>query len=267
MSFFNYLMKIKSGTPINVGGFRKTLPEHVRENFYSYFLVIPVSAKLSVVEFKNDQDALDFETRFSPSENRVDAAMKGDSHGHGVETGYLLVYREGGHRVRPDVVVLSGDKEYLATNKHKDQVLLIENEENFFRYEKMLKFASNSQRAEFSLENTDVIFASGNRITKKILADWISSTYPKVLCAFDYDLGGLKIYQSLLKKVAHAEFLHPESWSGLEGFFLKEPEDSDALMEAIKLADSLDLRELGKTFHSTSRFMEQELILAKEFTL
>lgn len=270
MSVFEYLNKINEGKPINMEAFRKALPDDVRENLYAYFYVQPYSAKLSTVQFMSTGMAEKLMKRFSPSSSRIDAAMKGDSHRHGVEAGYLLMYQETGNGYAPytpEVVVMAESRVYFNGCSFKDQALIIENEENFFHYRKMLEYASMCQGREISLENTDVILAAGNRVTKAVTANWIGARYPRVMCALDYDPGGLHIYKSLLSAIPHAEFVQPSDWNAFKGFFRSSPSSSPVLVKAENDARILGFEGLADAFHNTRYFMEQETILSEEFTL
>lgn len=270
MSVFSYLTKINEGKPINMEAFRKALPDDVRENLYAYFYVEPYSAKLSRVQFMSTGMAEKLMNRFSPSSSRIDAAMKGDSHRHGVEACYLLMYQESGNGYAPyapEVVVMAENRVYFNGHPFKSQALIVENEENFFHYRKMLEYASMCQEREISLNNTDVILAGGNRVTKAVTANWIGSTYSRVICALDYDPGGLLIYKSLLKAIPHAEFAQPSDWRAFEGFFRSSPVSSPVLCNAEQDARTLGFVGLADAFHNTRHFMEQETILSEEFTL
>lgn len=267
MSVFEYLNKINAGKPINMEAFRKALPSDVREDLYSYFVVEPYSARLSTVQFTSTSVADQLMYRFTPSDSRIEASLKGSSHDHGVEAGYLLMYTEDGNRYAPKVVVMAENQVYFDGASFKNQVLIIENEENFFHYRKMMQYASDCQGYEISLKNTDVVFAGGNRVTKQIIANWIRCTYSRVICALDYDLGGLLIYKNLRGVIPHAEFAKPSDCSVLAPYFTNEPESMPVLLRAMDLARNLGFQDLADTFQKTSRFMEQETLLSEEFTL
>lgn len=266
MSLSKYIQKISEGKPINVGAFKKALPKEFKEDFYHYFNVKPFNTKLSYVEILQPGIERNITELFVPSRNRVEASFRhGNSHKHGVKVGYLMVYRESSDPVCPDVIVLANGNEHSNHTNHKDQVLVIENEENFFEYKKMLKFASHCTGRHLSLENTDVIFGSGNRINKQVLVDWMEATYSSLYCAFDYDLGGLRIFDTFVKSIPHAQYIQLPSWGGFKHFFNHEPKDPKQLMAGIRLADRLGFSDLANVFQKTSRFLEQESLLVKEF--
>lgn len=266
MSLSDYIQKISEGKPVNVGAFKKALPKEFKDDFYHYFNVRPFNAKLSYVEILQPGIERNIKELFIPSRNRVEAAFRhGDSHKHGVKVGYLMVYRESSDSICPDVVVLANGDEYSNHKEHKDQVLIIENEENFFEYTKMLKFASHCTGHHLSLENTDVIFGSGNRINKQVLLQWIDETYSNVYCAFDYDLGGLRIFDTLAKTIPRAKYVQLSNWERFSQFFKNKPKGQKQLVAGINLAKKLGFLDLANVISSQSCFLEQESLLVKEF--
>ncbi len=192
--------------------------------------------------------------------DRVSAARLGDSHRHRTEAAFLLVYHADLQDERPDVV-------YLTEGKHvqgfvsKPNVLLVENEENFFRPHEMLDLASRLRGEPLSLANTDVVLGSGNRVTRELCVNWLNA-YETVLCAFDYDRGGLGMFSSVRRRLGDkAVYLQPQGWDRYHTAFRRMPDSTEAFREAIDMAERQGFAELARAFRETGRFMEQEVFL------
>lgn len=260
MSLDEYLDKIDIGEPINFGAFRKRLPKHLREDAQRYFQVFPVSRLLSHVVPSEEAIISELRAYAIRPEDRVQASVVGNSHSVGTSVAYLLVFNEAGDHIRPDVVAVSGsggDHDF----EPKEQVLIIENEESFSRYSAMLDLASQWYGQDFSISNTDVILAAGNRINKQVTLNWLADTYTRIECAFDYDLGGLKMFHSLSAAIPNASFLCPDSLEPYEAYFKMHPRTNARLQEAMKLAQHHGLDQLVQIFSRSRRFMEQEALL------
>lgn len=260
-----YLDRIEANEPINAGAFFKLLPKRIRESWFEYFSVKAIDGQLSRVTPTDIEFFERLRKQAQPATSRVEASSKGDSHKHAVSKAYLMVFSDSGSDLYPEVVVLSGEDVYCKSVP-KDKVLIIENEENFFAWKEMLAFVSHSLgRPDLTANEVDVIFAGGNRINKQVSLDWIRKQYSEVFCAFDYDLGGLTMFSTLKKTIDQAQFVMPKSWSDHKDSFRLSPETSPRLRSAIEKAHQLGFSELAEMFSSTRKFMEQEMLLTKEF--
>lgn len=77
----------------------------------------------------------------APARDRTEAAAKGDSHRSRTRHTFLLVYHEQRPSGRPDTLVLS-ETAVDCGFEPKRQVLVVENEDNFFAFRTMLAFAA-----------------------------------------------------------------------------------------------------------------------------
>jgi hypothetical protein len=260
MDLIGYLDKIDNEEPINFDAFRKKLPDGIRSGAHSYFDAFPVTRVLCTVAPKDPDIMGELRAGAVKPENRIHASVLGNSHSHGTSCAYLLVFHEAVPHTYPEVVTITEDGGTHCFQP-KTQALLIENEENFSAFKTMLSLVSKWYGREVSLANTDVILAAGNRINKKVTLSWLNDTYDHILCAFDYDLGGLKMFTSLNASVRGAAFVCPPDFSDHSELFVKSPENSDRLIEAIDLAMRHKLPQLSEAFASSRRFMEQESLL------
>ena len=113
----------------------------------------------------------------------------------------------------------------------------------------------------FSLENTDLLYGSGNQVTNQLNQEFLNR-YEAILCFFDYDLGGLKIFKALKNMLGKkAKFLEPNP-ENLRNYFIKKPENESQYIKALASAEALQLITLHSLLLSETAFMEQEAILA-----
>lgn len=260
MRLFGYLSRIKQGLAINYDAFLRRLPPEVSGRHRQYFETRKVGPKNWLVRCVDPAVWRRLEEAAKKPSDRVSAARLGDSHRHRTEAAFLLVYHADLPDERPDVV-------YLTEGKHvqgfvsNPNVLLVENEENFFRPQEMLDLASRLRGEPLSLANTDVVLGSGNRVTRELCVNWLDH-YETVLCAFDYDRGGLGMFSSVRRRLGDkAVYLQPQSWGRYHAAFRRTPDSTEAYREAIGLAERLGFVELARAFLETGRFMEQEVLL------
>tara|TARA_R110002072_G_scaffold9584_1_gene46371 strand:- start:46022 stop:46678 length:657 start_codon:yes stop_codon:yes gene_type:complete len=192
--------------------------------------------------------------------SRLHAADQGDSHQASTTVSYLLVYHEHSPDKRPELIYL--DKHQTIQGfKSKKQLLLIENEENFFQFECMCLAISQIIGEPVSLQNTDIALGSGMKVSAELNVAWYKH-YDKVLCAFDYDLAGLQMFASLKAYLQDkAVFVQPADYSTWLASFKKIPDNAIKLQKARELTERLGFTELGQAFTETRKFMEQELML------
>ncbi|MDC9725702.1 MAG: DUF2220 family protein [Gammaproteobacteria bacterium] len=259
MSLKQYLDKIKAGKPINFTRFINLLPsfyEKQKRDLFSVSLQSPqkwiVSCSLEVFQ--------ELEKLAKVPENRIEAAAMGNSHRAKVSSGFLLVYHQNLSDSRPDVVYLEQES-YLQCFQSKKYLLIVENEENFFLSNSMLKLASIFTNQQIDLTNTDIVLGSGTRVTSRLAQSWYQQ-YDSILCAFDYDLAGLKMYRTLQANLGEqVHFLQPQNYSQYEPYFKMKPKTHPQLMECIKLAQQLGFEALANCIKKQRMFMEQEMLL------
>ncbi|WP_152205905.1 hypothetical protein [Marinobacter changyiensis] len=260
MNLSHYIQRIRQGEPVNYHGFVKHLPAAIRSRHQRLFSTEKVAANRWQVDCLDAGLLDELEAEAAMPQNRTEAALLGDSHRRQTDTSFLLVYHSALADCRPAVVVLTASEQrqdFVA----KPNVLLIENEQNFARPEPMLAFAAHCCGTALSLDNTDVVLAGGNRIVRSLNVTWLGQ-YRRVLCAFDYDLGGLRIYSSLRTRLGDGVlWVQPQRWQSYQGLFRMKPKSTERALQAIELARQLGFVGLAETFRNTGHFMEQEMIL------
>ena len=260
-----YLTQIHNGELINYAVFKKTLPKDAQIDHHLIFK--PQKQAVGKNKYKDKVDILD-QQRFDqllkqagmPAQNRVEAAQKGDSHQVATSYSFLLVYHNHLPDVRPEVVLLHADQ-LSQTFKPKKQLLIIENEENFFCYQQLLPLLGDFYGQPLDLSHCDIVFGAGNQINKGLNLCFLDQ-YHSVLCAFDFDFGGLGMFKTLQQRLGkHAAFLMPSDFSPWLDGFKKPPKDPDQWLAAMTLANELGFDALAATFKHTRYFMEQEILL------
>lgn len=256
----DYLKKILKGQAINYEAFLKKLPDALRRRHRELFATEKVGVSRWRVTILDEVAFAALQQQAAAPVSRVDAAKKGDSHRHGTEVSFLLVYHHALTGNRPDSVVITGDSVDIGF-RPAPSVLVVENERNFYHYRQMLAFAGACLGRPVDLTNCDVVLGGGNRITRAADLDWLKR-YDEVLCAFDYDAGGLQMFSSVQSVLGDkACFLQPVEWPPWLGRFRKTPDATERFTKALSLAEDLGFVSLAQAFRATGKFMEQEMIL------
>lgn len=259
MNIKHYLEHIKAGRPLNFTRFISLLPSAYSKQKHELFdatLQSPqkwlIKCSLEVIE--------QLEQLAKKPINRLEAAAMGDSHRVSVSSGFVLVYHQNLNDNRPDVVYFEQGN-YLQGFVPKKRLLIVENEENFFMYQLMLKLASTFTGQTINLKNTDIVLGSGSRVTSKLATSWYQQ-YDEVLCAFDYDAAGLEMYKTLKVRLGEIIiFLQPNDYSLYEHCFQMKPKKHERYMKCINLAEELGFIGLSNIVKKNKKFMEQEMLL------
>jgi hypothetical protein len=260
-----YLTQIHSGELINYAAFKKILPKDAQIDHHLIFK--PQKQAVSNNKYKDKVEILDQE-RFEellkqagmPVGNRIQAAEKGDSHQVATSYSFLLVYHSQLFDSRPDIVLLHQNK-LTQPFTAKRQLLIIENEENFFCYQQMFPLLSDFYGQRLNLDNCDIVFGAGNQINKGLNLCFFDQ-YHSVLCAFDFDFGGLGMFKTLQQRLdKDVTFVMPSDFAPWLESFKKPPKDKDQWLAAMDLAGALGFERLSDAFTKTLCFMEQEILL------
>jgi len=297
MNLHGYLTAIKNKRSLNFQRFISLLPAEYKHDHQSIFH----SNKTSTTKNSYQVTIIDNErfqqlyAQFLPNNNRVEAASTGDSHKCKVSISFLLVYHQAllsnklaqSKKNQPEAIViddLSVQQSFVA----KKNLLIIENQENFFFYLEFLPILKQycSVAIDPELTNFDIVFGAGNTITdsKNIL---FLQQYQHIFCSFDYDLGGLTMFNTLKSRFDNTEktdfkqvnvksgIAKPDSFTPaltfvlpnntyladedfIEKHFNKTPELAKKWQQAITLAEQLGFTALAQAFSKSKRFMEQE---------
>lgn len=256
-----YLENIKLRKPINYEQFVSKLPDEFRSNANNSFDKNLISAKPKRWIVNCDDETFDkLWTLSEPTRDRVHASQQGNSHNHRVTANLVMVYHKAVRKQIPDIVYVSS-LQTIQNFESQPRLLLIENEENFIRYNDFCSVVSEFLGYSVDIGNTDIAFGGGNRITSYLLFEWYAN-YKEILCAFDYDLGGLKMFKTLRKQMGEkVSFVQPFEYIDIINLFKKEPDSDEKLIKCISLAKELDFKELARTISETRCFMEQEILL------
>ncbi len=139
-------------------------------------------------------------------------------------------------------------------------LLLIENEENFFRFREVLALCGQMLADTLTPAQTDVALAAGSRIGSALLSPFLQQ-YTQVWCAFDFDAAGLEIFDHLHKRYGDKVRLvcPPDLTPWLEHFRAQaKPAQLD---KAVQLADHHRLYGLSQALLTRKLFLEQEVLL------
>lgn len=256
----DYLDKILCGQPINYEAFLKKLPEAFRRRHRELFATEKVKASRWLVTILNETAFAELREVVQTPVSRVDAAKKGNSHRHGTEVSFLLVYHHDLASSRPDVVVIDAESVEMGFRRARS-VLVVENERNFYQYSQMFDFARETLGRPLEFTECDVVLGGGNRITRGAILDWLRG-YEEVFCAFDYDAGGLQMFSTMAASLGDkARFVQPRDWQPWLARFCKVPDSTERFTRAVSLAEGLGFIGLAEAVRSTGKFMEQEMIL------
>lgn len=261
MSIRKYLENIKQGKAINYEQFISNLPDKFRSRANNLFETKLISAKPKRWAVSCDSRVFDELWEISePAIDRVHAAQLGDSHSCGVTANLVMVYHQALSDKIPSVVYVS-QEQIIQTFKSQPRLLLIENEENFIRYHEFCQTVSKFMNNSVDKSNTDIALGGGNRVTSDVLMNWYVD-YGEILCAFDYDLGGLRMFKTLQRQLGdRVKFVQPSEYSDMMKLFKKKPESDEKLMKSIGLAKELGFEQLASAMFETRCFMEQEILL------
>jgi hypothetical protein len=291
MNLHQYVLKIKSDQSINLDRFILLLPGQYKSQWRSIFSsekdrTKKNSYKLTIIK----QQTFDvLFNRSLPSTNRIEAAERGDSHREKTSFSFLLLFHQAINNTLPkeidscpDVVVINtnGVQQNFTSKRH---LLIIENQENFFRWSEFLSVLTklcslDDIKENFTLADFDIAFGSGNNITNAKNICFFKQ-YQCITCIFDYDFGGLSIFKSLSTLCANTDtqekiklrFLQPRKThlsdsNFVKHYFNKTPKNSKQWQLAIALASELGFNELAYAYNESKSFMEQESYLSAPLT-
>ena len=255
-----YLEKISVGKAINYNKFLAVLPsqyQHQKNALFSTQYIAPNTWQVTIID---DDVRAELLLLAEKPTSRLHAADQGNSHRKSTTVSYLLAYHSLSADKRPDIIYLD-EHQSVQGFKSKSQLLLIENEENFFQHKCMCLAVSQTIGEHVSLENTDVVLGSGMKVCADLNVQWYKN-YDRVLCAFDYDLAGLQMFASLKDSLDEKViFVQPVDYLTWLSSFKKSPGSAGKLQKARELAERLGFTELSQAFTDTRKFMEQELML------
>jgi hypothetical protein len=261
----NYFEHIKNRKPINYRTFKKKAYGIglTASDLLKLFEVTKYDKNKDIVNVLNEVEFKKLCNKYNSLcmfKTRKEAAATGRTHSLKV-SGTICNVRHGlGH---PYTVIIGDDGDVLSNEPARNQLLIIENEENFLNIEATHKFLK--KHAHIDLENMDVMWGSGNRAANSYLSKFYSK-YEKIFCFFDYELGVIKTAQSIYnllldKKCTQFEFVIADN----AHIDLKEF-GVDLNTKHIKKLESIrnECQVLSKAVNlmiNTGKIMEQEVYL------
>ncbi|PSW18685.1 hypothetical protein C9I98_14505 [Photobacterium sanctipauli] len=253
MKLNQYLTKISQGDSINLDRFIKCLPFSDMNEWRKIYSAIRVRGghQMKIL------DAERHSSLFGPEVNdRVGASHLGRSHDFPSNFAHVLVLNSTTKSQVPFVVVSDVNGYKTQGKLIGKRAVLIENVENFYRYQEFLELIGHSLLAESS----DIIFSSGNQICHYLNRPFLS-TYDEIYCAQDVELGGLTTYKTLKNVFPTCEWLAPVDWDLFSSKFKLKPKSGAHLAKAIELARDLGLNSEAELMNQTRLFLEQEAFL------
>lgn len=255
-----YLNKIEDGEAFNFNSFLNLLPEDLREEVRGNAIIDFKGKNIANVTIACEKLIKRLiELTIEPTD-RVSATLRGNSHKVKTSTSYLFVYHQQCSGIHPDTVV-SHEEETYYNFQPKKQAVIIENSELFFAQATLFSQMNKAFSLSLSFGNADLIFGSGNQVSNQYNQKFLNQ-YDSILCFFDYDFGGLKIFKAIKNMMGDkASFVEPQL-DKLDHFFVKKPSNAEQYKKALNAAVELDLKGLYQTLLAKKAFMEQEAILA-----
>lgn len=260
-----YLQQIKDGKTVHYSKMLQLLPPGFYQRRAELFKVRVTGAgkwQVSIVDAELFEQL--WQSALEPADRQI-ASLQGDSHRANTSHSYVLLYHQALTDPRPDIVLAQsqpdGTVRLLQNFQPKSSLLLIENEENFFRYPEVSALAQQMLVQDFSLAHCDIALASGSRIGSALLQPFLAQ-YQSIYCAFDYDAAGLETYDLLQKKWGHKVKLvvAPDLTPWLAGF-IHPPKQPQQLLKALQLAEKHQLFGLVDALSKSKNFLEQEVLL------
>ncbi|WP_324730647.1 hypothetical protein [Pseudomonas paeninsulae] len=260
---YSYLSSIRVGHPINFQAFAKEMFGQGKSMVYllDTFSVSKVGRNSHQVTVLREDRFAELIREYEPSAitGRIGAAFDGDSHREAV-SGSLLITRSVS-QPHPSVVLL-GEHAWVSPHAPRLAALLVENLENFLALEQTLAFLAGCGVVERS-DDLDIIFSAGNQITNRLNVPFLSQ-YQSLYCLFDADLGGLKMYRTLLHSLpdkTEVVFVYPGDIArrlGASRYLLSRQARQD-LLEFVGL--SKETNELIGLMRDSQKALEQETYL------
>lgn len=265
-----YLQQIQAGKAVNYQKLLALLPPAFYQQRARLFKVKASGAGKWQVSIADAQlFAALIQSAETPAD-RVTASWQGDSHQALTSHCYLLVYHQalpaatGAGLSRPDLVLAGADSQgQLGISQgfvSQSQLLLIENEENFFRFPEVLALCGQMLAQPLTLAQTDVALAAGSRIGSALLSPFLQQ-YTQVWCAFDFDAAGLEIFDHLHKRYGDkVRLVCPPDLTPWLDYFRAQAKPAQ-LDKAVQLADQHRLYGLSQALLTRKLFLEQEVLL------
>ncbi|WP_288739393.1 hypothetical protein [uncultured Rheinheimera sp.] len=255
-----YLQQIRQGKPVHYGRMLELLPPLFYQKKSEMFKVRQLGSGRWQVNILSEALFSQLEQQALKPASRKEAAQIGDSHQVNTSFGYQLVYHQSCLNRQPEVVVLDGTDKFQSYQA-KPTLLLIENEECFFRYAELLPVCGQMLALDFSLHTTDIGFASGSKASSALLMPFYQQ-YQQIYCAFDFDAAALELFDLLKQRLGDKlKFVTPADFSPWQGLFNNKPKHPNQMAKALELAEKHHFYGLLDALQQKGCFLEQEALL------
>jgi len=206
----NYIKSIDSEKPINLNAFYKlvdTLELTYRRETQDVDAT-KYKGQLYIVTRINDELMSELRALVADKGNsRAAAATQNKSHSVNVNGSFLLIREQFAH---PVVVTMDANGEYHCPIPQSQEVLVIENRQNFIDIDQMVGFLEKYTPFKLA-SNMNIIFSEGNEISNALHQQFLVK-YNRIHLCMDVDLGGLTIAKNLMSLLpnTHFNFLIPD---------------------------------------------------------
>jgi hypothetical protein len=241
-SFFNACDKVKIGTNVVRQIFSIKQCDCGSRNKYMLVIVDDVLYEHYFSKFFIKDD-----------DSKVSAALKGSSKRGSVNGGILNYFERYDDLSGQSLIFKEG--QCLRSPKHQGRVIIIEN------INTVIKLSPNVL-PDIDLKNVPIIYGKGTEISSSQYQEFLSE-FDDVICFFDYDIGGLKMFRTLY------------GYLGSKARLYAHPSLEDAIMRfGVSLSDKqfLDLGHyyvdessefIIKLLMKHKKWLEQEVFQAK----
>lgn len=197
MQIFKYLNKIQSSKPVNFDNFCNQLQKYGYGKYkilkiFSVEKISSVSYNIKIIDEELFSELLIDFPEYNITD-RVSATQAGDSHKHPVSQAMVILWS---YKQSHPVVILNDSSAINTPVKLGKHLLIIENQENFLKKQQTFQFLKQ-QFPDYQDVELDIAYGSGNAIANRLNKSFFNH-YQQIDCLLDLDIGGLKIFSSLL---------------------------------------------------------------------
>ena len=263
------LIKVSSGQPVNFKNLASMLEKlgvsHYRlRRIFNAELVGKDRYRVEII----DQPAFDeLLLRYGQVtvDGRVAAAKAGNSHRISVDGSYLLMKTS--PQAHPQVITFTRGDFTLPESAQEltHTLLLVENLQNFLMAEQTLVFCYRYCGLPSELRPT-IVFGQGNAIANRYHERFLSH-FDQVFALFDLDVGGMRIFKSLLDMGLPKHKTHFLLPSDAQSRLTRSPRivSDEHRSHCLRFQGTHpDLERAAGLIRETGRTLEQELYLDKE---
>lgn len=255
-----YLDNILRGRHLNVSAFFKACEKKgiSRVTVRDIFEIKSCNCGARNQYFLTVKDPEQYQQYFSrfherDDDKKVEASLHGSSKGAKSACG-ALVYRSNYQDAMGDSLLFQ-DNKCLQWPSITESLLIVENANTFVKL-------SPDVVPNIDLEAMPVIWGRGTDITGAQYLDLLSR-YKRIVCFFDYDLGGLKIYSSLYQNLGSrlSLYVHPQLESCLKDFGMPLSQSQYVAIQNISVDDTS--KQVADALLTHKKWLEQEVLQAQ----